>query len=378
MAAAEAWIQEGKARVKVPAADRSTRGPGSKDDGAVFYNPAMATNRDLATLLVAARARPQSTVLDGLAASGLRGFRYALESGLPLRLESNDWNPVAVRMLEESAKANGLDVTVTRRNLNSLLHERVWDVVELDPFGSPAPFLDAATRAVRDGGLLGVTATDTTGLAGVFPRVCRRRYDAEPMHGELGHEVALRILAGSVVRQAAKHEIAFTPILAHATDHYYRVTLQARRGATRADDALRSIGHLIRCDACGHRGFSDATQCPACGAPVARAGPLWTGPLLDPATLDAMVAKAPEATFAGEGSRRLLDLLAGEARAPATLYDIHKVGESLRIGSPATAKVVAALAQMGRQAAPVHFNRLALRTDASAAEMREAVRRAAA
>ncbi len=370
-------VEEGKARVKVPAAERTERGPGNKEDAAVFYNPAMATNRDLATLLMAARAQPGWTVLDGLAASGLRGLRYALETGVPLALEMNDWNPVAARTLEENAKMNGVEAKVTRRNLAALLQEQVWDVVELDPFGSPAPFLDGATRAVRDGGLLGVTATDTTGLAGVFPRVCRRRYDAEPMHGELGHEVALRILAGSVARQAAKHEVAFTPIFSHATDHYYRITLQARRGAQRADAALESVGHLISCPACGHRSFSEERSCPECGGPVRVAGPLWTGPMLDVATTDAMQAKVPTATLARwRETRHLLNVLSGEARAPPLYYDIHKAGERLKVGSPSTAKVVGALAQMGRVAWSVHFNRLAIRTDATAKEMNEAVRMA--
>ncbi|MEA3199785.1 MAG: tRNA (guanine26-N2/guanine27-N2)-dimethyltransferase [Thermoplasmata archaeon] len=379
MSGPEEWVQEGKARVKVPAAERGERGPGNKEDAAVFYNPAMATNRDLATLLMAARAEPGWRVLDGLAASGLRGLRYALESGVALDLELNDWNPVAARMLEENAQANGVAAKVTRRNLNALLHENVWDVVELDPFGSPAPFLDAATRAVKDGGLLGVTATDTTGLAGVFPRVCRRRYDAEPLHGELGHEVALRILAGAVVRQAAKHEVAFAPIFSHATDHYYRITLAARRGAQRADAALASVGHLIWCEACGHRSFSEERACPECGAAVKVAGPLWTGPMLDVATTDAMQAKVADATLARwRESRHLLNVISGEARAPPLYYDIHKVGERLKVGSPATAKVVGALSDMGRQAWSVHFNRLAIRTDASAKEMRDAVLRAAA
>lgn len=371
-------IEEGKARAKVPAAERSTRGPGNKEDAAVFYNPAMALNRDLSTLLVGAKAQEGWTVLDGLAASGLRGLRYALESPVPVQVEWNDWNPVAARLLEENAAMNGLEPRVTRRNLAALLHEKVWHVVELDPFGSPAPFLDAAGRAVRDHGLLGITATDTTGLAGVYPNVCRRRYDAEPLHGELGHEAALRILAGAAVRDAAKHEVALTPVFSHATDHYYRVTLAARRGAQRADEALERIGHLVHCAACGHRSFSEARACPECGAAVRVAGPLWTGPMLDPATTDAMQARVPDATLAsGRAARHLLNVLSGEARAPPLYYDIHKVGERLKVGSPSTAKVVARLADVGRVAWTVHFNRLAIRTDATAREMNDAVLEAA-
>lgn len=33
-----------------------------------------------------------------------------------------------------------------------------FDVIDLDPYGSAAPFLDAAVQAVSDGGLLAVIA----------------------------------------------------------------------------------------------------------------------------------------------------------------------------------------------------------------------------
>lgn len=38
-----------------------------------------------------------------------------------------------------------------------------YDAVDLDPYGSPAHFLDAAVQAVSEGGLLMVTATDMAG-----------------------------------------------------------------------------------------------------------------------------------------------------------------------------------------------------------------------
>lgn len=372
-------VREGLARLRVPAAERAERGPGSKEAGPVFFNPAMATNRDLSCLLMGVRAKSGWQVLDGLAASGLRGLRYALEAGFPLAVEWNDWNPVAVRLLEENVALNGLEPRVTRRNLSSLLHEKVWHAVDLDPFGSPAPFLDGACRAVRDHGLLGITATDTTALAGVYPNVCRRRYMAEPLHGELGHEVALRILAGIAARQGARHDVAFTPVLAHATDHYYRVSLACRRGAARADAALEHVGMLGLCSGCGHRSFTEGPACPECGARLRLAGPLWTGPLNDAPTLDAMVARAQAGATLHRPpeSGRLLGILAGEARAPLLFYDVHKVGERLKIGSPPTAAVVRALAEAGHTAAPVHFNRVGLRTSASMAEMMRAVQEAA-
>ena len=39
------------------------------------------------------------------------------------------------------------------------------DVVDLDPYGTASPFIDAAVQAISDGGLLCVTCTDMLTLA---------------------------------------------------------------------------------------------------------------------------------------------------------------------------------------------------------------------
>lgn len=41
-----------------------------------------------------------------------------------------------------------------------------YDVIDLDPYGSAAPFLDAAVQSVADGGLLCITCTDMAVLSG--------------------------------------------------------------------------------------------------------------------------------------------------------------------------------------------------------------------
>lgn len=41
-----------------------------------------------------------------------------------------------------------------------------WDLIDVDPFGSCLPFLEAALVGVRDGGLLAVAATDMAVLCG--------------------------------------------------------------------------------------------------------------------------------------------------------------------------------------------------------------------
>lgn len=47
-----------------------------------------------------------------------------------------------------------------------------YTAIDLDPYGSAAPFLDAAVQGVADGGLLLVTCTDMAVLAGNNGPVC--------------------------------------------------------------------------------------------------------------------------------------------------------------------------------------------------------------
>ena len=41
-----------------------------------------------------------------------------------------------------------------------------FDIVDLDPYGSVVPFLDASIAAAKEGGLLCITCTDTRVLCG--------------------------------------------------------------------------------------------------------------------------------------------------------------------------------------------------------------------
>ncbi len=87
----------------------------------------------------------------------------AHEVGIPVTI--NDRSETAVDLARRNADALGLAVEVTRKDANALMSERRFDTVDLDPpFGTPAPFVDAAARSAARH--LFVTATDTAPLCG--------------------------------------------------------------------------------------------------------------------------------------------------------------------------------------------------------------------
>lgn len=80
-----------------------------------------------------------------------------------------------------------------------------FGVVDLDPYGSPTPFLDGAVQAVSEGGLLCVTCTDLAVLAGNSPETCYAKYGAVSLKSKSCHEMALRIVLQCIEAHANRY-----------------------------------------------------------------------------------------------------------------------------------------------------------------------------
>ena len=372
----EGGIQEGGTRLFPPATNlaKPIGAPGTKDKAAgPFYNPGMALNRDLSVLLVAAEASRKGReldVADVLAGTGARSLRVAHEVRAPLIVHANDADPTAVAAIRKGAQANGVPegrLRVVHGDAYAFLASRRFDVVDLDPYGSPMPFLDAAVRATRHDGLLCVTATDTGALAGTYPRVCRRRYDAH--HGLHKHpwraEVGLRILAGALVRAAARFDRVATPVLSVAHGHWMRVVARVEDGRKDADAALRRLADAVGDAVTGTGSFVAAGT-----GGRQSAGPLWSGPLHDAATVAAL-AQGLAAPMASPGTAPLVALLAQEAAAPAFWLTPDELQTTLG-APPRRDRLIARLAAAGFQAARTHMDPQGIRTDAGLEGLRAA------
>ena len=67
-----------------------------------------------------------------------------------------------------------------------------FDVVDIDPYGSAAPFLDSAVQSASSGGLLCITCTDMAVLCGNHPEACFAKYGAMPAKRQHCHEMVRR------------------------------------------------------------------------------------------------------------------------------------------------------------------------------------------
>lgn len=321
---------------------------------------------------------PRGVWLDGLAATGLRGLRLATEvGGAPMML--NDHNPHAVELMEQNLKLNGLSpgrseqqVEVTRYRLQTLLSSGRYVMVDIDPFGTPAPFIDSALQALDNRGVLALTATDLPVLCGAQPRACRRRYGAMSLRGPACNEMGLRLLVGWAARRAACFDLALEPLLGYHEGHHLRAYLRVRRGAGRADLALERLGYLASGTGgdilpIASEGLTGQTGQTGLTSHAGRkvGGPLWLGPLADNEMLERMVVDASLAR--ADLAARYLDLWKAEYALPSPVgfYTVDQLARAARRGPPAPRSLVKALEEKGHRATLTHFSPTGIRTSAN-------------
>ena len=356
-------VREGLASLLVPEVEWG-KGPG-KDTGLPFYNPTMEKNRDMTVLFLRSLGKPGIRVLDGLAAAGSLGIRVALEVPGAL-VTCNDRNSLAIELVRKNAELNNVRLEeVLNEGLQAHLFARKYDFVDIDPFGTPVPYLDPAFQTIPHGMLVAVTATDTAVLCGAHAKACVRRYEARPLDIDCCKEIGLRILIGFCARLAARYDRAVTPLISFGTDHYFRTFLRVEKGAKRAEEMLSQIGHVAFDHETGNRWL-------ATGRPtgVSWAGPLWTGSLLD----GNVVSSLRLLDYMGHDTAALVETLRGEVSAPTLYVTVDFLGRQLRLSPPRTGQIIEALTKEGFIARRTHFNPLGIKTDASWKELTECYR----
>ncbi len=386
-------IKEGKVHVLVPKLEAYGVNPSdyAPSKAPVFYNPVMEFNRDLTVLAFQAYQRMagrEISICDPLTSQGIRGVRFAAEISGVKKVLISDINERAFKLAKHNVQINGLEkmVTVKHKDANCVLScnaspKKRFDIVDVDPFGTPAPYLDSALRAIRNNGLLASTATDLAPLCGVHVKACIRKYGGRPLRTEYCHELAVRLLAGCTATLAAKHDIGIQVVFSHSSEHYIRVYAKIAYGAKKADESVKSTGYILHCFNCFHRETTHqpfgSLQCPECGSKMDYAGPLWLGNIFDPNFIELMMKE--NKTVAFRNSARITKLLAltkDEAQAPITYYVLDKLSGKFGLPSPSIQAFLNVLRKSGFQAVQTHFNTRGVRTDAPVTAMHKLLKEA--
>ncbi|KAK4226780.1 S-adenosyl-L-methionine-dependent methyltransferase [Podospora fimiseda] len=282
------------------------------------------------------------TILDALSASGLRALRYAHEIPFLTKVTANDLLKVATESIQRNAIHNKLvdKIDVSHDDALAHMYQRIvdelrrpkpspnlkYDIIDLDPYGSAAPFLDAAVQAIRDdGGLLCVTCTDSgVWASNGYPEKCFSLYGGVPLKGWYSHEVGLRIVLHSIETAAAKYGLAIEPLLSLSIDFYCRVFVRITKSPAMVKFQAGKNMLVYNCgQGCGswttqllmknkptpnkkgdgifyRHGFARAPtapeSCEHCGSSMHMAGPMYAGRIHDPEFVKQVIAEAEEAS----------------------------------------------------------------------------------
>jgi len=337
----------------------------------------MSLNRDLAVLFASSHFPPAKRLraCDPMAGTGVRTARYLLETSNIASIVAGDNDRAATELVRQTVRINGLEdrATVLRSDAHTLLSQHSkdrFDLIDLDPFGSPAPFFESALRATSTGGVIAATATDMGPLSGARPSACLRKYGVSSIRTEFEKEFAVRVLASSLMSAASRLELGITIAFTHATDHYARTYAIVTKGRKEANQSLNYFGYVVYCPKCLYRVETYSVsaipnKCANCGAATKAGGPFWVGPLWERQTVEAMIHHTPTLLSSRLNQvQRMLGLIEGEAGLPRFYYTTDSVASVYHVKPRSVVSLVESLRAGGFQASRTHFNPAGFRTNA--------------
>ena len=395
------------------------------------------------------------TVLEALSATGLRSIRYAREIPLLKSVWANDLSSSAVDAMRRnvainfpadkpievwvpgkdydgktvnnsestgegtassSAQATSSDsngakmdihpqckVKINEGDAMSLMYShreerKRFDVIDLDPYGSAAIFLDGAVQSVADGGLLCVTCTDSAVLAGTgYPEKCYSAYGGVGTRVEYSHEVALRLLLHAISTSAGRYGRYMEPLLTLSIDFYIRVFVRIYTRPQEVKKLASQTGAVLTCHHCqspsemrfgrhsikpvrinenlkdmdkyhGGSGPSVGTRCEECGSSFALAGPMWLGKLHNREFCQEMLRIAEEDKVPRFKTIDRINGMVGMAidELPDTPFYLtpSRISGFFHCNSPPLLTVVSALLHAGYQVSRSHCTAGSIKTNA--------------
>jgi tRNA (guanine26-N2/guanine27-N2)-dimethyltransferase len=284
--------------------------------------------------------QPSFTILDALSATGLRALRYAQEIPFTTSITANDLLLTATETINMNVQHNKLTGKIKAITGNALAHmyslaieqtdnrkrpkhNQKYDVIDLDPYGTAAPFLDAAVQSVRDdGGLLCVTCTDAgVWASNSYPEKAYSLYGGIPIKGAHSHEGGLRLILHAISTSAARYGLAMEPLLSLSIDFYARVFVRIQKSPMDVKFLAGKTMVVYNCDSgCGawvtqllaknktvpnksgtgtfykhvfSLAPSTSEYCDHCGSKTHMAGPMYAGPIHSPDFIQRILDNLP-------------------------------------------------------------------------------------
>ena len=329
------------------------------------------------------------TLADGFSASGIRGIRYLKENKNVNFCHFIDANPSAVKLTKANLKLNKIRKSkseVLEGDFNREIRNIKVDLIEIDPFGTPTPYLYDSIRSLKykKESFLSITATDTAVLCGPEATACLKNYHSKSLNNEFTHENGLRILLKKIAEVAVEFNFGIEPLFSLSDQHYLKVFLKLTRGEKYSTSTLENIGFVSYCFKCGHRihGKRMENRCNICnidkthlGAHMDYAGPLWIGELHNKKFLQKMNSLNKKRAYTHkEQLLKILDLMENEIKFPPYFFDLPQVAKIRKTGAVIRReKVIEELTKKGFRASRTHFTPNGIKTNATMEELVRAI-----
>ncbi len=324
----------------------------------VFYNPEKVFDRDLCINLMKIY-RPEK-VCDLLSASGIRGIRIGSIKGVK-EVYLNDRNRVSANIIRKNVSLNkkkiSADVFVSNTGANKFLcnNKIFFDYIDIDPFGTPNPFLESGITFLKNKKIMGVTATDSSALTGSYKNACRRKYGSYTHRTSYMKETGLRILIKHIIMKGAQQEKALSPVFSYNLRDYYRIYFKCRKGAKKCDKLMSKIKYVYHCSNCLYRDEYELDslpkKCPECSSIGLIIGSLWTGRLWCKKLLNNI-----------NMDDKIINYIKKESGIKKNgFYETNNV---YRKEAPKINKIISFLEEKGFKASRTHFSPTGIKTDA--------------
>ncbi|VDK77125.1 unnamed protein product [Dibothriocephalus latus] len=247
-------VREGSAEVKLP--------------DAVFYNPVQEFNRDITIAVIrnflkmhlrefidkgikiaaSKNAPPEPTnyvgisILEALAASGLRSVRFANEIPLVCKITANDLDPEATKLISENAQRN---------NVSGLVKPTCSDAVSLMLNTTPG------TAYGKYGGV-------AIKMTAQHEQVSYNQHVSKGQAVMSNNCEGLRLLLYAIQQAASRHGKVIEPLLSLSIDFYARVFVRVRSSPGSVKHVAAKMALVYSCTGCqvsAHSNMREPFQC---------------------------------------------------------------------------------------------------------------------
>ncbi|MHA1973787.1 MAG: hypothetical protein ACTSW1_12385 [Candidatus Hodarchaeales archaeon] len=363
--------------------------PRKKDDA--FFNVHQQINRDLSVLVLRSYSKIRSIdaikICEVFCGIGIRSCRYALETPSS-KVFCNDLNQNALEIsrrnierlpFEYSSKIRlfSQEANLFLQHLNSKDH--VFDFVDIDPYGTPIPFIQNAIQITNKNGILGITATDLATLAGVYPRALYAKYGLTTYDKRLGnvHEIAARSMIAGVQKVGLGQNQSLIPIITLYYRHFIRSFFMRYRGVKRV---LDQTGFIIQCRNCLKiftRPLDKHGRCPSCGSDKEwKIGPFFIGPIHQKEFLESINQDLHINNLGTKKKlKKIINLMIEESKVDLPWsFDIPIICDEIGTQVPSINELISELSELGYTTARTHFSGMTIKTNAPLIELYKILR----